>query len=186
MRTSTSPNRSSLKRNVLCSVLKRVAKVEKYWIGRFSIWVCLMFAWMQQHSVVRACRSIFFDTRRRCCVILSLDAFCNNCKLNRNRLSKRFDGRAVYNPSIGRPFDGYRDLLPSERRRGRRGSRGIDQWSNTHCSTKDRGGEFAWIEHGDHFSNDVIVLCIGHIRFETDIGKLRLRSNMNGEIMTIR
>ena len=90
------------------------------------VWKCLnlsvfsssYFCWLfyMQHSVVHACH---FDTRRRCCVILSLDAFCSNYKLDHNQPNKQFDGQFEQNPKMKIIFDEHRGLLLPEQSRNK-------------------------------------------------------------------
>ena len=70
-----------------------------------------------QHSVVRACRTLAFDTRRRCCGILSLGAFCSSCKLGHSRPSRQFDDQCDHSPWIETSYDDRQGLLPPMQRK---------------------------------------------------------------------
>ena len=69
---------------------------------------------------------------------------------------------------------------PSERDKNKREERAV-----LYLAAEDRCRKLARIEHGDHLANEIVVLRVRHVRFEADVGEVRLRRDMNGEIMSI-
>ncbi len=157
-----------------------------------KVWKCLnlsvfsssYFCWLfyMQHSVVRACH---FDTRRRCCVILSLDAFCNSYKLDHNQPNKQFDGRFDRNPRMKIIYDEHRGLLLPEQWK-RKSNDVIFLFKIFYLSTENCCCKFARIEDAYNFPYEFMILTVWNISFETNVRKIWFRCYMNCKIMTIR
>ena len=60
-----------------------------------------------------------------------------------------------------------------------------EQRAASYLAAEDRCRKLARVEHGDHLANEIVVLRVWHVRFEADVGEVRLRRDMNGEVMSI-